>query len=543
MGIADDAVQFRLGDALDQIDGKCDHLKKRRIDEKEFQDCLQKALQLVAGWKDHVSVKFSCSPLDPMMRGCAIRAGVHEAVDVLSLLIGAFVPATAKDCVDEFTSQCQNGAKDMSFLSRAIQLRSIFKRVEVEAVGLCADENLRIAFVEQGVFPESAHNEVLWKDVCALPITMQANIPIVTRVVDLVTSSMGLLQDCVVQDLRLQNLKLAANVVPGETIKVLCPKLLDQEAFAKEVAIASRIVDVTVSISEFPLVGFLAAYEALLKQSCSEKVPFHAMGLLRDIGDAGIVDVDKAEIMFVLRMYVETYKVACVIAFLHARFFDVADLCVDHAARPMLLAGIGLLESTLDNAPNASELEQFQCSVAWRFSVQDLRTWLDEATKLVLPMKYEVLYALCDDVEGLATTLKGMTPVYTSWVSDTEFLKAVAKKEIAAFTARDEHQDLTVELHRAGKRFRQLHASLKLKGDLSDTCGVSMRFCDNVLEDAKRFVAVEAYVNVLINLSGGDQWDQACALDQKPKNVPKALLDEIKVLVETKRSAKKRRKA
>jgi hypothetical protein len=160
MGIADDAVQFRLGDALDQIDGKCDHLKKRRIDEKEFQDCLQKALQLVAGWKDHVSVKFSCSPLDPMMRGCAIRAGVHEAVDVLSLLIGAFVPATAKDCVDEFTSQCQNGAKDMSFLSRAIQLRSIFKRVEVEAVGLCADENLRIAFVEQGVFPESAHNEV-----------------------------------------------------------------------------------------------------------------------------------------------------------------------------------------------------------------------------------------------------------------------------------------------------------------------------------------------------------------------------------------------
>lgn len=201
-----------LSNDLDKMDQACVHMKEHRAEEKEFQSCLLKAKRLEAVWKEHVSLKFPCLWNDNTVRSRAVRAGVHEVVDMLSSLVGGYAPAAVKDCVEEFTSQCRMGTKEMSFLSRVIRLRGICLDVESKAAESCADEALHIAFVEEGKFTDFTHEEVLWKDVCDLPGAMYENFTVIKRLMGLVDGSMVLLQDSVVQDLCLQKLKLSAQI-------------------------------------------------------------------------------------------------------------------------------------------------------------------------------------------------------------------------------------------------------------------------------------------------------------------------------------------
>ena len=115
-------------------------------------------------------------------------------------------------------------------------------------------------------------------------------------------------------------------------------------------------------------------------------------------------------------------------------------------------------------------------------------------------------------------------------MSDAEWSKAKAKKSYAERSKLKNHQKDTIELHRMGTRLRQAHEEFKLDEELESICGFEMRAANTVFQDAKRVIAIMAYINVLVNLTGEQQKEEADKLHDAPKDVPQVLLNEMTML-------------
>ena len=151
---------------------------------------------------------------------------------------------------------------------------------------------------------------------------------------------------------------------------------------------------------------------------------------------------------------------------------------------------------------------------------------------------------MSDEIETQTTALTKLTESanVSSCITDAEWVKSKAKKNLLQSFPGKTYSDATLELHRIGAHAKLLHTELRIDTPFDQMNRAGRAISETAFLDAKKLINIIAHVNVICNYTGKEQVEAASSLLARQQNVPNCLTAELTVISNKKIQQGKKRK-
>ena len=235
---------------------------------------------------------------------------------------------------------------------------------------------------------------------------------------------------------------------------------------------------------------------------------------------------------------VQGYVLGHVLVELLARkVFSEAEPCVrEHRLKAEVSTAVSFVKSTLNltlaEIGEVAQLPPFQAA-PWSSSVAQCKRWLLLVKELLPEMCRRLLLQCLESTLALALEVQKVTPRFDHILSDKAFNRALAKKHLLAWPSRAVLSEKTILLFNSLADLSRLHTQWSLSPGLQEDVATkeAVDTSESLFATAKVAITVIAAVNVVLELSGQEQADQARNLvDSKGKVLPAMLLHALEKL-------------
>jgi hypothetical protein len=231
---------------------------------------------------------------------------------------------------------------------------------------------------------------------------------------------------------------------------------------------------------------------------------------------------------------------AQVLAWLQNKFVSAREPCVrDFRLRPDLEQAMGYLKTTVND--ELSKVEGGHYGDLQRFATSSLGkclanagAWLEEVQMTVPKLSRFIVDKLVSSCTTLATEVEKYVPNYSHIATEDRVNMTLAKRHLLGWSFRTQLNDKTILLFHSLADVSRFHTSLGLSPIMSE----DLQWKDAVDSStalfrlAKQAISTIAAVNVLCELSGREQLDNASAiLTTGAKEIPNSLVTKLQQLV------------
>jgi hypothetical protein len=515
-------------------------MEQSAIDESSLEDVVTRLLEFVNSLPCEFKTHESCVELlDVLTTRVLSNIKVRGIICGVLQSIACFddVPHTVQEAIEDWQAKAAVQNQSASFLTQAIELSLAIADLESSKLKLDSEDDeveVRL-FLDEGEGVASVSGCL--SKAKQLPVLLTA-LPFVKFVQSMLQGCLQVAFDDFAKALVLDALQHGPERgVEAPVAKQICcflDCLMDKVKLGEMAKITVRVFATSgKKEQQWPCESLHALFLQLL-DVMPEKVFVLSLAILcRESVDAPVW-TSKDHCKAVCRVFKGMSVVMASLSYLRVKIFSEAEPCVkEHRLKAEVSTAMSFVKSTvnvtLSEIGAVAQLPQFQAA-PWSSSVAQCKRWL-LLVKEQLPQMCRCLLLQClESTLALALEVQKVTPRFDHILSDKAFNRGLAKKHLLAWPSRAVLSEKTILLFNSLADLSRLHTQWALTPGLQEDLATkeAVDTSESLFATAKTAITVIAAVNVVLELTGTEQAEQARTLvDSKGKSLPAMLVQAL----------------
>ena len=475
-----------------------------------------------------------------------VLPNIHSREQIVEFLVCAAhlpeLPLSAQAALDEWHAKQAIGAEQSSYLVSGSAMLTTFSalRTAILNVRIYVGHEISIIIFDDGDRGVSFRGS-LERAKSLTEDLLQLSLP--PFVLDLAGQSTQLVLNSYIASLQTRSLlpgKLP-DVVGDERVVECIDLLVDKEAIAESMKFTAMMFSDAKNDHVWPSDALHALLRTLLASMpvVGFELSIHELCNVDGGSTPRPVPLPEARLCVdqVCVLYSSASHVALALAFLQTKFISGSEGCIrDHKLKSDIENAINFVRQTVSkllqtiDGPEFSAFETHYSDMPWLLSKAACKQFLLSVQALTPSICRWCIVRLVADMDAVSIDLANQTPAWNHYISDTNFLPLMAKKNLLQWPWRKQLNETAAAMFGMIADSSRLHTSWGLQPSLraDDEFGETMFLASTLFGSAKTAITMIACCSVLLEKKGDDRASQALTLLQHKREVlPKTIITEL----------------